>query len=431
MRGFLITRYLYDSYLRGVPEPNLEKMEAPTDPIPADFQPHRLIDGMVAAITGIHSRYVIHRNIRPESFRLQRGAQREAQRGLQKDEAPRVVLTDYSHAIMTKHSNKFLSNLYEEFQSPTWGPPCPDFINQENGEMMEDQASYGYEYDMWCLGLCVIRILYPDVKLPEYTCQDDWEKFITGVIAQECKVQYAATYRPMLYHLLQWDRKKRLISYAARNMCDIKSADVNAYRDDGLTQDSIRVSQISRVLEQCENKGLKKYMHLYVSDFAKFYSTMMDYEQSKDFTPPGTRYQIWGTRLGIFGRVLLKTAADTLQMPNWYVPGEEMIYNVKLMMEFGYRIFSRMVMCYYMVYIMFNEEQPSDLYSYKTWGDVLQSFESHYLKLGSEALSMRKVIDEKDAKDRAAEEKKQEDIKKSMDDEIALQSRYVEATRNQ
>ena len=145
------------------------------------------IDGMVAAVYALHSRNIIHRNIRPESFCVQNGA---------------VVIGALDHAIYNLGPRSFEQDVINEFSYPSWGPVDP-------GLPLANKIKYGINYDVYCLGLCIAALLYPDQPIDKIDFNAPLD------------IPSEWSYRIIVRGTLHCDASSRFSTYALRNMCDI------------------------------------------------------------------------------------------------------------------------------------------------------------------------------------------------------------------
>lgn len=421
LRCRMITRYLQSTNLKVV-EPAKSTAGAGADAgaaatvvdVPQSFDRSALIRGMVAAVSGFHSKNVIHRNIRPESFRL-------AKTGTDGSEQT-VVLTGLDHAVMTRFFSKFKREGSDLYQNPVWGPECPDFMDAETGTIVCDTSRYGYEYDMWCLGLCVIRVLYPDVSIPPVRIgRDAWEKFVADTVSRDSKVAGHNAFRPMVSHMLRWNPADRMFAYAAQNMCDIKSGDIRERQDYDVSSGDRGFSRLGHIVGAC-GRGLAQCLHLAVSEktFGKFYESAIAYRSDKDMSPASLKPAIWSVSRGAFGYMLVRVLGPVFR----YKEGGGS--NHLLFIDSG--VFTRtetmledcsvdryrlncIILGFYMTYILFNDDQPADLYGVHGWSVLCKKIDE-YIRANPEIYRdvLPDILAEAEAK--LAEERKEDGKKR-------------------
>jgi hypothetical protein len=212
-----------------------------------------LIDGMCTAVQRCHALRILHRNIRLENFAVQHyidqagedavpnytteadgnvawgerpdGSKTYLQR-CKLEELPRhrpvVVLRGWEHACFNPGNTAFKNSKRNTFAFPEWGETAPEM----SGDMPK-RLEYGFEYDMWCLGLCIFELMYAtsltdEVDPAEFT--NAWlERWIAEHPLERNGAELlpnASLYQILLGVILTTDAGKRACSYAAMNMTD-------------------------------------------------------------------------------------------------------------------------------------------------------------------------------------------------------------------
>ena len=207
-----------------------------------------LIDGMCTALQRCHTLRIIHRNIRIENFAVQHfvdetgaaasadhtvaiagkvtwgerpdGNRKHVRECLPEEvpqHRPTVVLRGWEHACFNPGNTAFKNAQRNTFTFPEWGETAPEMSGDA-----ESRLEYGFEYDMWCLGLCIFQLMYDtalwdEVDPAEYT--DAW--LLRWFTAHPLQLMpNASLYQILLTVILTTDANKRACSYAAMNMTD-------------------------------------------------------------------------------------------------------------------------------------------------------------------------------------------------------------------
>lgn len=213
-----------------------------------------VMDQMASSVYICHAKGVIHRNLRPDVWLVST------------DPDVDVVLSKFDNAILnpkTRNGEK-PAGLYNV---PSWGPECPDFRDSK------DKASYGPEYDMWCLGLSMLQLSYPCVKIPKCPNSESWLQWLDGVLADNIGIKHEMTYKIIIRQLLQFDSGQRLTAYAVRAMCDVGRADLKEERVDTISSTFARHQKRAHTLE-CIAVFARDWLAIASTDFERFVSNV-------------------------------------------------------------------------------------------------------------------------------------------------------------
>ena len=165
-----------------------------------------LIDGMCIAVQHAHSLNVLHRSISLDSFWVR---------------GERVKLGKWGHSVLCPGNTSYKSpNKYDLVHVDKLDlPQSPEMTKMADSEYTQ----YGFEYDMWCLGMAIFELMYGTALHDEIDISDFTNEWLRDWIANHdtCgPVVDRAIYDIILKLLLTTDPHRRATSYAIKNMCD-------------------------------------------------------------------------------------------------------------------------------------------------------------------------------------------------------------------
>lgn len=222
--------------LKGVEDVENEEPESAStgaytlEDIKDQLPPGEIIDGMCVAVQRCHTLRILHRNIRLSSFAIKRNS----------DEC-RVVLRDWTHACFNPGNTAFSNVVQHTFARPDWGESPPEMAGD-----LPKRIGYGFEYDMWCLGLCIFEVLYQVSLGNEVDPEDFTDQWLAEWIrSHPITIPNASLYTILLRVILTADPRKRACSYAAMNMTDGPRNSMFEQRMDVISekQDPTRLAQ--------------------------------------------------------------------------------------------------------------------------------------------------------------------------------------------
>ncbi len=162
-----------------------------------------VIDDMCIAVHNCHALKILHRDIRLESF----------------FHDDKTTLGGWNSACFNPGNMSYKNIKPHLLRNPL-------YLNHiEAPEMagnMSDMIKYGFEYDMWCLGLVIFELLFcteleREIPVGQYT--DKW--LVEWIDAHPLTdIKYSTLYLALLKALLASDPARRATSYTAKNLCD-------------------------------------------------------------------------------------------------------------------------------------------------------------------------------------------------------------------
>lgn len=170
-------------------------------------------DGMIAAVQQLHSLRVFHRNISLKSFAVLTPLDSEDV----PTDKPRVVMRDWSRACFNPGNTSYRNDQRNTFAAPT-GEVAPELSGD-----IGDRTEYGFEYDIWCLGLAIFELMYETALTAEVDPADFTDAWLAEWISKHRPtrpLENTVLYEIVLRVTLTTNVDRRAASYALLNMTD-------------------------------------------------------------------------------------------------------------------------------------------------------------------------------------------------------------------
>lgn len=156
------------------------------------------IEKIIMAVNHCHALRILHRNINLQSFTVN------------------CKLSQWKYAVFNPGNSSYKSSIRHKFDRPIWNVLSPELLS-----FTDDRVEYGFEYDIWCMGLVIFYLIYRKqlsdvVDIKEYT--DTW--LIKWISENPVDIVDSKIYMLVLKFALRRDPAHRASSYALKNMID-------------------------------------------------------------------------------------------------------------------------------------------------------------------------------------------------------------------
>lgn len=182
-----------------------QKDEHKVAPAPNVLSESQLIDGMCVAVQRAHSLRILHRQIGVDAFCVVNA---------------QVKLGKWDRAVFNFGSTSYKNGESHEFRDPTdWHEVSPEMTRTDS--LTGGWRKYGFEYDMWCLGLAIFEIMYGCELASECDIADFTDQWLQDWIDRTpLEMENPLVYKTILKIVLTTDPVRRANSYTIKNICD-------------------------------------------------------------------------------------------------------------------------------------------------------------------------------------------------------------------
>lgn len=136
----------------------------------------------------------------------------------------KIVLGGWSYAVFNPGNTTYKHIQDNKFDMPDWNVLSPELANLAD----DADVTYGFEYDMWCLGLVIFQIIYGVEFEDQIDVAEFKDELLDMWIAKRAfpDMPNASVYKILLRALLTTNAAKRASSYAVKNMIDGPKSDL-------------------------------------------------------------------------------------------------------------------------------------------------------------------------------------------------------------
>lgn len=197
-----------------------------------------LIDGICVAVQRAHSLRVLHRKLSFDAIKV-----------FQYDENKyQVKLGDWDNAVFNPGNCSFKSPNKHTFHNPNHYI-TPEMVSLD---MSSEYISYGFEYDMWGVGMMIFEVIYEtklesEIDIADFT--NEW--LVKWIDEHNITIPNAALYKIILKILLTTNPNKRASSYAIKNMCDGPKNDIFNKDFEVISDRDYRIKHLNNIYTNC------------------------------------------------------------------------------------------------------------------------------------------------------------------------------------